>query len=139
MCVRVYVAGIELTFRHRMFHDTRSVRGYWFPQERNDPHFLTMNTHRFAIRSGCDIPDLSPLYGDGTDISTCGVELDDGTKWKVYVVRQSQHAGPNRSVKPRHGAYLIGDVVVFREGLHKQQVVNMRAGDEVRALRAVKR
>ncbi len=119
-----------------MYHDTQSVRVYHFPHEDPEPHFLTLNKHHFKIQRGLDIPDLSPMFTSGCTVQPYTVTLPSTTQFAVFNILP-RGATLNDALRTRSAYEWQGDVVVIRMSDIGQRLVNMRSGDDTRALQAL--
>lgn len=112
----------------KMSHSLHNLRAFWFPTDKLHPQFVTTTSHRFTIEHGEDNPDLSPFVGN-TCVHRRHFRID-GSTFTVFHSVGSVGSGMNMSLRNMEQPIdLQGTVMIFRRGVQRGRLVNMRRGD----------
>ncbi|KAF7790455.1 hypothetical protein EIP86_001410 [Pleurotus ostreatoroseus] len=119
-----------------MFHTIHNLRAFWFPCDEETPRFIGTITHRYAIRDGQDVPDLSPFVGKSTVTQR---QLRVGRARFTLFHTVNGDLRDNQAMRSvGNDVACRGDVLVFRRGVHSHRLVNLRKGDQDLVVEAMK-
>lgn len=129
-----------------MYSSVINFRAYWFPRTSDSARYITTSGHRYNVAKGLDVPELSPFIDQQYTVEAMKVALGhvDGTadEFAVYYTTHPIPSSANRSLLAVNPPLeWRGDIVVFRvrKSDNTCALVNMRRGDDLLALEAVRR